>query len=75
MFVLSLVLISCTITSTFTVHYLLALCMVAIGNSLSLVWLLVLRGDYPRGPLFVLWSCCYVSRIGGRFCVGVGFLV
>jgi hypothetical protein len=32
-----LVLISCTITSTFTAHCLLALCMVTIGNHLSLV--------------------------------------
>ena len=35
----------------------------------------ILCGDCPCGPLFVLWSCCYVSRVGGRFCVGVGFLV
>jgi len=36
MFVFCLVLISCTITSTFTFHYLLALCMVTTGNRLSI---------------------------------------
>ena len=65
-YVFCLVLISCTITvSLFTIYF---HCVVNIGKHLSLLWQLVLCGDYPSGPLFfVLWSAVMFLALGWVF--------